>query len=492
MKLSIIHPTARVKPSFQNPWWKSAQRAFETCDRPEDIEYIVIVHQSRILQYLSVPLPFGKFTVVVNYGRDCLVDQCNAGMLAAQGEIWLGNQDDMRYPPHWDSEIRKLIPDTSQRICIASNDNSARPDIIVQSIVTRTLQEAIGPICPEYDGMFIDNEWAIKARQLGAVIPAPHLHFDHLHPVHKTAEMDEVYALENREEAYRRGLEVFERRRAAGFPRVNLPGWTKVQKERIVALCTPGEHHCYDWERQYTALTFALANAGWTVRSYFGYTTNVFHTRMGMTRSVFIDSEKTGQEPELVLWIDDDNIPSIPAIWELMATLDAHPEYSGAVAWCWIKYRNAAGEIVWMPSCGNFKPGTLYLMATKLSDLYADEGAPKKIEWSGFPTALIRFEAVKQLGPKAFLPIFTGENEFGMTGEDVPWFVRAAEAGLQFCVCPRAKVEHLKFHEIEPDYEVGPNADPQRAKLVEQDRERHNGVRVETTPRVKELMEASM
>jgi hypothetical protein len=499
------------------------------CDHPEDVEYILVVHQSRALQFPGKWFPFGKFTLITNYGRDCLVDQCNVGMLAATGEINCWNQDDMRYPPHWDSEILRLIPDTSKKICIAPQENHGRSDIIIQAILTKPLQDAMGPLSPEYEGMFVDNEFAAKVRQYGAVIEAQHLHFEHLHPVHGTAEMDEVYALENRPEAYRRGREVFERRRAAGFPRVILPGWPKdkyhvsaaqiedaeealratlpsetrqageydappapPRKERILALCTPGEQHRFDWEREHDALVFSLVNEGWTVRDYYGYTTNVFHTRMGMTRSMFIDAETTGQEPELVLWIDDDNIPSIPAVRELMSTLEQHPEYSGAVGWCWIKWQDENRQYQWMPSAGNFQPGTLHLLSTKLSDLYADNGAPKQIEWSGFPTALIRYEAARQLGTKAFLPIFTDENEFGMTGEDIPWFVAGQKAGMKFCVCPRAKVEHLKVQEIEPDYEIGPKADPVRAKLVDQDRERHNGVRVETTSHVKELMEASM
>jgi hypothetical protein len=319
---------------------------------------------------------------------------------------------------------------------------------------------------------------------------------EHFHPSVGTAKVDAAYAAHNAEENYRIGREVFERRGAQGFPRADLPGWPKSEpptcKERILALCTPGEHHCYDWSRQYVALVFHLVNQGWTVRSYFGYTTNVFHTRMGMTRSMFTDSAKTGQEPERVLWIDDDNIPSIPAVRELMTTLDQHPEYSGALAWCWIKWRDEQGNIQYMQSAGNFRPGTLHLLPTKLSDFYADNGAPKQVEWSGFPTALIRYDAVKQLGTKAFLPIFTDQNEFGMTGEDVPWFVAGRDAGMKFCVCPRAKVEHLKFHEIEPDYIVGPNADPERARNVEADRARHNGARLGTTAEIKELMEASM
>jgi hypothetical protein len=529
VKFSIIHPTARLKASFQHPWWEAAARAADMCDHPEDIEYILVVHQSRALQFSGRWFPFGKFTLVINYGRDCLVDQGNTGRLAATGGILIGGMDDLFFPPHWDTRIAAAVPDSSQRIAVHCLTGSPRDhELFVPSVFTKALSDAMGPTDPAYESMFTDDEATILFRKLGKIVDTD-IRFEHKHPAFGTAEMDEVYSIENRMEAYRRGKAVFDRRRAAGFPRVDLPGWPKdryrvspaqiedaeealratlpsetrqageydappapPRKERILAFCTPGEQHRFDWEREHDALVFSLVNEGWTVRDYYGYTTNVFHTRMGMTRSMFIDAETTGQEPEFVLWIDDDNMPSIPAVRELMSTLEQHPEYSGAVGWCWIKWQDEHGNHQWMPSAGNFQPGTLHLLSTKLSDLYADNGAPKQIEWSGFPTALIRYEAARQLGTKAFLPIFTDENEYGMTGEDIPWFVAGQKAGMKFCVCPRAKVEHLKFQEIEPDYEIGPNADPIRAKLVEQDRARHNGARVETTPQVKELMEASM
>src|ERR1700722_8400877 len=112
MKFSIIHPTARVTPEFAHPWWIAAHSALKTCDYHAEVEYILVVHHSRY-EKLEEYLPFycadvvqseagwGRFTVVINYGRDCLVDQSNAGVAAASGEIILGNQDDMRYPAHW-------------------------------------------------------------------------------------------------------------------------------------------------------------------------------------------------------------------------------------------------------------------------------------------------------------------------------------------------------------------------------------------------------
>ena len=199
-----------------------------------DVEYIVVVHVSRLSDFWRVMqehvnmafnrTQWGRFQVVTNFGRDCLVDQCNAGQLAAQGEIILDNQDDMRYPEHWDTEISKLIPDTSQAICIQARTDGARKDLLtIPGIQTRALMRKIGQHCPEYDGMFADDEWSAKAWLLADDVRKSSLYFEHLHPVNKTSEMDSVYVQENREQAYRSGWEVFQRRKAAGFPRIPFP-----------------------------------------------------------------------------------------------------------------------------------------------------------------------------------------------------------------------------------------------------------------------------
>lgn len=508
MKFSIIHPTARVTPDFEHPWWEAFASAYVRCDAPELVEYILVVHVSRIADFWACfptgmrdddrnRTGWGKLQIVTNYGRDCLVDQCNAGQLAMSGEILVGNQDDMRFPEYWDTEIAKLIPDTSKFVCVQAKTDGARPDLLtIPTIATKPLVDAIGPVSPEYDGMYSDDEWSLKAFPFAI---SSGLYFRHLHPANGTGKGDAVHAMENREEAYKIGWDTFRRRKALGFPRVELPGFEMRgapalptrKKERILALCTPGEQHCGQWSRERDRLVFGLASQGWVIRTYWDYTTNVYHTRMGITRDIIADAQKTGEAPELVLWIDDDNIPSLQAAQFQISTLEEHPEYSGAAGWCWIKFRED-GKIQWMPSCGNFKPDTMFLLPTLLDDLYADNAAPKQIEWSGFPHMLVRYDALVQLGMEAFRPLFCEENEFGFTGEDTAFFACAMEAGLKFCVVPQAKVEHLKLQAIEPDYLIGENANPAKAAGVESDRSRRNGERMEVSREVKEFMGVAM
>ena len=500
MKFSIIHPTARVTADFTNPWWKAAISAAVTCKDQSQVEYVLVVHASRIkafwrgfggLQHAAEG--WGRFIVTVNHGRDCLVDQCNAAYLATSGDIIVGNQDDMRYPIDWDADIAEAIPDPSQLICLEAQTDGKRPDLLtIPTIATRPLTEAIGALSPEYDGMYSDNEWSLRARQLGTVIPIA-IHFDHLHPAHGLGAMDEVYRQENSETAYKTGLETFARRMALGFPRVEFARPARAMPQsRTIAICCPGESHHCEWTMKFLRAFCALAGGGWIVRFYFGYSTNVYGVRIGLANDVLRESESIG-EPEFVLWIDDDNTPSIEAIRALIRTLDHHPEMGAAAGWCWIRtFDENTGLPVFMPSCGNFKPGSMHLLPTTIDELYRDNAAPKAIEWTGFPTLLMRYSAMKVLEARAFRTILTDDTPTGMSGEDTAWCWRARDAAIQMCVVPQAKVEHFKFHPIEPDYRIGPNANADRAKGVESDRERRNGPRLEISEESKTLMESTM
>jgi hypothetical protein len=500
LKFSIIHPTARVDYDLALSWWKSYDYAAAYCDNRADVEYIVVVHQSRIqafhesLRKIMFPFYFwGRFIIVQNDGRDCLVDQVNAGQLAATGEILVGNQDDMRFPPHWDTEILKLLPDTSILACVqAATDGTRRDLLTIPTIATKRLADAIGLISDEYESMCSDDEFSCKARQLGVVIPAPHLYFQHLHPANGTAEVDAVYLQENRDEAYRVGRETFKRRRMAGFPRVPIPGESIVCQmcakdlpARTIAIAIPGESHRAEWTQAFWRMFAALSNEGWNVRITPGYSTNVYQARISITKDILKDALAMG-DPDFVLWIDDDNTPSPEAIRLLIAALDRDASTDGATAWCWIKTKDDSDKDLWMVSCGSWQGGTYNLKPISLVDLFADSHAAKRIEWSGFPTMLMRFSALKAMGWKAFRPILTEDNESGFTGEDVSFF--ACAESLKFVVVPDAEVQHWKFQPLRPDYTVSENADPVLAAAVEGERAKLNGPRVPVTKRIRDVV----
>jgi hypothetical protein len=535
VKFTIIHPTARVTNEFANPWWRAHDSALNGCDSPRDVEYIIVVHESRAKAFRLHDGPFhssfGRFTVVINYGRDCLVDQCNAGQAAMTGEILVGNQDDMRYPEHWDTEIAKLIPDTSKLVCVLAKHDGREDLFTLPTIITKTLADEIGPISPEYDGMFSDDEFSLKVQSMAQALILSPLYFQHLHPVNGTAELDEVYQKENREEAYRVGKEVFELRKAQGFPRVELPGFpappsrftlkvidgtkpnvfskaldwigAKVKPGRAVdttlprpvrdmAILVPGESHPAEWELPFFGLLGELSAEGWRIEPRGNFSTNVYGTRIVMTDELLA----TGVEYDRVLWIDDDNPLTGAQAVRMSRYLDEHPEVDGIVAWCWIRMvfrpRGSKEPIeLFITSCGNFADNGINMRPMEYSELVGENMEVKPIEASGFPAFMLRFSVVKQLGREAFAPIFHPDCTLGFSGEDMAFFHNAKKAGFKFVVDPAIEVPHLKRRASKPDIALHPDMTEEELKSALSYREGANGPMLHVSQKAYELMEAN-
>lgn len=508
MKFSIIHPTARLGDEFAHPWWLACRSAEETCDSPADVQYVLVVHHSRrgLLNRIAQFAEFGQFTVVTNFGRDCLVDQCNAAQLAVSGDIIVGNQDDMRFPEHWDTEISKLIPDTSELVSVQARTDGGRADLLtIPTIATRTLVEAIGLLSPDYESMFSDDEWSAKAWRLGSVVKSS-LYFQHMHPSQGTAEMDAVYALENRAEAYKVGWEVYQRRKAAGFPRVPYPSDKLAQPSEdaslisrgidwlerrlgaygpeitwpgtpvrevpapkgngVIAICTPGDTFSFQWLESFLNVGSRLGQELYSCKRYMGHASNVYHARMDLASRVIEDARISGVKPQYVLWLDSDNTIQPDQLMGLLRFMRSYPGVDAIFAWCWI--RKAHG---WTTSAGRFWPDDgVHLMAMNPDALFAgqtdkERWSPKVIEHSGFPCALIRYEAFERLGASAFRPLtkadlpayFEGnmpEKEVTadwFCGEDTAWCLAAKKAGMKLIVDPGCKLGHLKLQSQEPD-----------------------------------------
>ena len=480
MKFSVIHPTARVHAEDQFPWWGAESSAQSGCDNPQDVEYILVVHESRVREFRKNRVDwegdFGRVSVVINHGRDCLVDQCNAGLLAAQGEIHIWNQDDMRYPEHWDTEILKLIPDTSQKICIQARTDGRRLDLLtLPTITTRALAHEIGALSADYTSMFSDDEFSAKARALGTVIPSK-LYFQHLHPANGTAELDPVYASENSKEAYTVGREAFNRRRALGFPRVPIGNESQVAIQpaeafRSIAFMLPGETFRFEWLSSLLELGIAVGNAGWGIQRFLGYSTSCYSTRINLTHDLLESKE---QKPEYVFWLDDDNLVKPDQFLRLLQFLETHPEADGVTGWCWIRQKER-----WGTSVGKFwGDDGVHLCPMELPELFADNGSVKPIEHTGFPCFLMRYSVLEKLGENVFMPITkrdlatfvpgkTLSNWHSLkdsqvaaivphwfAGEDVAFCLRAREKGMQLYVDPMCKAAHLKTISQEPDVQL--------------------------------------
>jgi hypothetical protein len=500
-------------------------------DHPERIEYILTVHASRWKacnaqevswyraenpeDYLpgaepdlgTVPawgMPWHAFNRVKNDKRDCVVDQTNAAAEASHGKILCGVADDYFPPEHWDTLLLEAIlgypieeftgsdPKLNEPIivhCATGASVERDRELMIGGAWTRPVYDLYGYILDaDFESMFADNWYAFCARRDAAaglltIIERLDIQFDHRHPVFNKGQMDGVYALENRPEAYYTGHLLFQQ---------------KVSGSRIMVMCLPGE----SFDSNLVASRFQLTEdvkmrtRYGMVAPHWAYTTNVYQTRIELTKSALAFPSCTKEE-DLVLMCDDDNPLDFPQLQILMQDLDEHPDLSGVVAWCWCGHNeDDDGEArKWVMSCGRqdvedltclrFAPEDFDRAIERGNCLISSDDVQPHAFWSGLPILLIRRSALVTLGWRSFvartadptlvnaLLLAKGQVHgealeavmdalkwaevldsipIGMTSEDTSFFFRAHELGLKFAVDIRVRVPHLKLRGIKPQY----------------------------------------
>lgn len=477
-KISVVHPTARIAPpypSFPTGWVESVEAFAATCDHPEDVEYVLVVHctkwlsfwqnpylnhlrgkydlQNQRLEYLGVlgfeylgVLGFGSFRIVMNSDADTGVAQGNAGAAAASSNIIVGGMDDLFPPAHWDTLIRGMLEGQERlpRVLHVSTGSPSDEDLFVPQIYTRERYLQLGYAGhPTYESMFCDNEFTEHARQDGIVIDAMHIRFEHRHPMLGTAELDSVYAGENRQQAYLDGQANFEYRKRLGFPRESVA--QHVTQAPTVAFALPGESFGVQYVFGLMKLLLTAVSKGINIRPVQVYTSNVHCTRILLSELVL----QMKPLPDVVLWIDDDNSLATEQFDLLMQDLQEHPELDGVVGWCWCDH-DGDPQRPFMMSCGR-QSEDMVLMPFHPDDI-ASQAPLVGIDWSGFPVVLMRTRVLETLGARAFVPIVRDDVKFGFVSEDASFFWRARQAGLKFAVDLRVKVPHLKVRAIEPEW----------------------------------------
>jgi len=478
--ISVIHPTARVAPSASFPIaWRGAHDAYlAACAHPEHVEYILVVHESRWREldgsdlWRLRPHGWGTFRLVVNTGRDCVVDQLNTGADRSTGAIVHASMDDLLPPEHWDSLLiaalrGPLVPDVSvpleglgSRLLVCSSGASPERDreLMLAGAITRQRLEQTGTLLdPDFESMFADNYFAYRARQdekagLVTITERLDIVFEHRHPVFGTSKVDSVYRQQNREAAYMQGQATFLK---------------KVSGTKSLAVLSPGESFRSEimWDR--VRLLFSLQNmqGKFFVLPFGQWSTNVYTTRIHATREIL------NFLPNLDLYftVDDDNTCTPEQFLMLYEDLMAHPELDGVVGWCWCD--NNEDEKTpdgrpnpWKMSVGrqgNFEDGMPAWNFTQADFLaWAEQGrtlitsddlAPNHF-WSGLPIALFRGDLMRRMGPLAFRPVLNDKFVDGFCSEDAAWFFRCTRQGAKFGVDLRVRVEHMKYRGIKPQY----------------------------------------
>jgi GT2 family glycosyltransferase len=449
---SLCHPTLRLP----DGWRKACQAWFDLADNPEDCEYILCTEEPVAVDPSTVP--WKGFKQVSNEGRKTAASAWNTAGFAATGQFLITVADDFFPCPHWDSEIRKLVPDM-EKACVLAPRMSSEDGFLYFSLLTRAAYERYGGwfFYPEYWGMYADNDFTAWARSQDIVIDTA-LEFRHLHPTLGTAGWDETYLWQQDPAAYERGKKIFEWRVANNFAVrteevercLEDPGRVKYAKtapphKTAIAICLPGESFSSAWVSNWTNLFVSLLIGGYDPAPLFGYASSPFVARSlllqeVLTAPMFLD---------YLLWIDDDNIVLPADLERLLQDFQEHPEADMIAGWCWVE--PSRGEKAITTSCGRLNPG----YAVEPFTVEEIREAAKRNElmpagYTGFPVVLMRHSLLAKIGQHPFTPFIAPEMRWGMTGEDVAFCARVTEAGGKLYVDPRVKVAHLKVREI-PD-----------------------------------------
>lgn len=468
MLISVIHPTARVRASESFPmgWRESMLDWFSKCDRPDRVEYVVSVHASRWAEFWAGSLgpvvfpDWGRVVVVRNLGTDANISQVNAAAAATSGKLIVGTMDDLFPPEGWDTLLAEAVapeglaaaPDSLEVVlhCSTGGPRDWEP-LINAGGMTRARYNRFGYIAyPGYESMYADDELTAVAYRDRVVIQCPDILFNHRHWSVRKAVVDEVYALQNRQEAYDSGLKLFLERKALHFP-VN---WTVAGRPPAVApapraprpqvvpirksvvACFPGSDFSDTWNAYTFNLLAHLMHEYSVFLPMWGYSSNVYIIRCSMLAALLAAKAK----PDFVLWVDSDNLLTYEDFALLAADLE-NPEVDMVAAWAWCRPNDYRTEqkisVGRADAAGKLKPLTL-------DDLKAAPADLVPIEYSGFPAVLMRYSVLERVGEGGFAPLVGTAHAWGFAGEDVSFCRRALDAGCKLFVDRRVRVPHLK------------------------------------------------
>ena len=451
--ISLCHTTARVP----HGWCAAAETWLKNCDDPSRVEHILTADE----ELIDAPCVFENTTIAVNHGPKTCVAGWNLAFGLSSGKLIISLADDWFPLPHWDTELLNLIPDLDGQYVL--DVDTLRPDPLLTFVIaTRAyLNKYNGGagwmFYPEYVSMYCDNDFSDSARLIDkVVINARHLTFPHYHPSYFAGiEADPIHVRQGRPEAWRSGIKVYKFRcREKGLT-----------IQPILAICLPGEKFSSTWVAYWTTLLTHLGGR-FTVSPIFSYSSNVHVTRACLAHQI-VNSIPL---PDLVLWIDDDNLLSVDGFEKLCEALQAKPEADMVAGWSWVSPDVYDGTDA-RSSVGMFDENGIGVRLS-LPDLEAAEDDLIEVEYSGFPAVLMRGELLEKAGgAAAFLPVLDNKFDYGFASEDVSFCIHARAAGARIFVDRRVRVPHLKLRDAVPHQSASLEAQVGHEFVVRKDRE---------------------
>ena len=218
--ISILHPT--VRPSA---WKTSADNWFRNCDRPENVEYVLVTEKAEFPSLDNLGIPFQNQIAAHNQNSATAIGGFNYAAQISHGKVMITTGDDFYSAPHWDTDLLKVLEGKlDQEVVVQANTDIPGFDdnFISLPILTRAYLLRCGNYIfwPEYTSYYADVEFTEVAKLNGVeIINARNvLRFRHIR-----GGLDGSFQYD---EAYKKNVQtgefcgaLFSKRQAAGFPR---------------------------------------------------------------------------------------------------------------------------------------------------------------------------------------------------------------------------------------------------------------------------------
>ena len=224
-RVSLLHPSrwrANMAHDVYLEWVNNAAN-------PKHIQYILALDDDdeTIADYknlftLEDMNKVGEFIWSIKPSRS-LVNAVNlaAAQMSVTSELFAIVSDDVGAPKNWDQELFKMLSGVnnfSMPKYIGVNDGLQPFGTYYIYIANRAYYNRLGYVLyPEYDGFYADNDGVAAAKTLNAIIPAPHLTFEHRNYATGKTPFDRTYAKHNNGGNIERNAAIYNARSARGF-----------------------------------------------------------------------------------------------------------------------------------------------------------------------------------------------------------------------------------------------------------------------------------
>jgi predicted O-methyltransferase YrrM len=213
--VTLCHATRGRHKQAYNAW----QTWMRLANHPERVEHIFGVDAD---DPSAEPLALYR-AVFCQPGGGC-VRAWNEAYAAASGEYCVQMSDDFTPPQGWDDLICDAFAAEPEKHVLRVSDGIRTDKLITIAIVRKAGWR--GPLFhPAFTGVFSDNWFTMQADARGTIIERPEVVFRHDHPIVTGAALDETYANQNSDAAYRRGRSIFVRLWRGKLTSWEISGW---------------------------------------------------------------------------------------------------------------------------------------------------------------------------------------------------------------------------------------------------------------------------